>query len=410
LREVAADLADLVWVQLIKDSNPSLYRWIENYCATASALYLGTARVEEAERKRDLEALKQCDDAGDFKDKSYRFQFAQQLPGLESDFSSDEPGFEIFQDVSEDERGSAIRDARLASPDHYRLYFALDEASHALTAEDVVAFKHATETNAEATRTLLLKWQKEGIQKSLGKSDILLERMRGGLHEILSPTQCYNFLLALANSMDDARRIKPFDQFWINSIWDRAERLVRVLLPRLGASERKAALATMFGEGTAISWLTDLLRHETSAHGKFGATQKQHDSDWLITDPEFDRISSQMLSRYRAMSPQEVFSMIEPLKMLFVWRHNGSEGEPRKLVDDFIVSDEGLVAALGGMTSTVNSSDRGKYKVLSRNNLMPFLDYDNARKRIQALVADSTAGFDVEKIKEISAALQDGDD
>jgi predicted KAP-like P-loop ATPase len=53
LREANADLADLVWLQLIKDGNAALYRWIEQYCGTAAALSLGTARVEDAEKARE---------------------------------------------------------------------------------------------------------------------------------------------------------------------------------------------------------------------------------------------------------------------------------------------------------------------------------------------------------------------
>lgn len=44
LREAKADLADIVWLQLIKDGNPGLYRWIEEYCGTAAALSLDSAR------------------------------------------------------------------------------------------------------------------------------------------------------------------------------------------------------------------------------------------------------------------------------------------------------------------------------------------------------------------------------
>jgi hypothetical protein len=50
LREAEADLSDLVWIQLIKNGNSALYRWIEEYCGTAAALSLGTAQVEEAEK------------------------------------------------------------------------------------------------------------------------------------------------------------------------------------------------------------------------------------------------------------------------------------------------------------------------------------------------------------------------
>ena len=83
LREAKADLADLVWLQLIKDGNPRLFRWIEGYCATAAMLSVGTARVEDAERARKLAALNETVEVGHFADYIYRHYFAQQLPGLE---------------------------------------------------------------------------------------------------------------------------------------------------------------------------------------------------------------------------------------------------------------------------------------------------------------------------------------
>lgn len=56
IRDAGGDLADLVWLQLIKDGNPALYRWIEDYCATAAVLSLGTVRVDDAERAQQLNA------------------------------------------------------------------------------------------------------------------------------------------------------------------------------------------------------------------------------------------------------------------------------------------------------------------------------------------------------------------
>ena len=115
LREAKADLADLVWLQLIKDGNPRLFRWIEGYCATAAMLSVGTARVEDAERARKLAALNETVEVGHFADYIYRHYFAQQLPGLEVDFSEDGGGFKLYQRVTEEVRNSAIRNGRLAS-------------------------------------------------------------------------------------------------------------------------------------------------------------------------------------------------------------------------------------------------------------------------------------------------------
>ena len=41
------DVADLVWLQLIKDGAPQLYRWVESYVASTAATSFGTATVSE---------------------------------------------------------------------------------------------------------------------------------------------------------------------------------------------------------------------------------------------------------------------------------------------------------------------------------------------------------------------------
>jgi hypothetical protein len=118
LRTVQGDLADLVWLQLIKDGNPQLFRWVESYCATAALLSLGTARVEDADRAKMLADLHGTVEVGHFQDVLYRYYFAQQLPGVEIDYSEEGGKFKLYQRVAEEVRKAAIRDGRLTIPDH----------------------------------------------------------------------------------------------------------------------------------------------------------------------------------------------------------------------------------------------------------------------------------------------------
>ncbi len=101
LRDARADLADLVWLQLIKDGIRALYRWIEKYCATAAVVSLETARVEETEKVRELAALLVSVADGHFDDLMYRHIFAEQLPGVKIDDSRDGKGFKIFESVDD---------------------------------------------------------------------------------------------------------------------------------------------------------------------------------------------------------------------------------------------------------------------------------------------------------------------
>lgn len=360
--------------------------------------------MEDAEKRRELTRLLATVADGDFGDLTYRHNFAEQLPGVELDYSRDGNTFKIFERVSDRDRDEAIRKKRLASPDHYRLYFALAGPSHALTKDNFTSMWEAAKSGANQAGTALLRLHDEHAVGSLTKADLLLERIKSGAYEILAPEQCENLLIALSQVMDEAYRHHPFDQFWVSSLWDRAQRLVPLLLSRLEPARRAAVVTCMFGEGAAIGWLTSLFRHETLAHGRYGDRSRLED-EWLFTNAELDRITELMLGRYRAMCAGDVLDSIDPISVLFAWHQGGDEQGPRRLVEANIVSDEGLVETLTRLTSTIVSSDRGRFNVLKKVNLAPFMDYENVTQRIHVLKNHDDLGA---RAKQLAVAFDDG--
>ncbi len=404
LRETKADIADLVWLQLIKDGNPTLYRWIEEYCATAAVVSLGIARVGEAEKAQELALLLAAVPAGHFDDLVYRHNFAEQLPGFEADYSEGGNRIKIFESVKVEDRDEAIRKRRLASPDHYRLYFALTGPSHALTQDDFTQMWTAAGADADRVAAALLELHDRPVAGSLTKADLLLERIKVGAYEVLAPQQCENLLIGLSQAMDKAYQRHPFDQFWFNSVWDRAERLIPLLLSRLEPSRRVVVVTLMFRRGAAVGWLTSLFRRETFAHGRFG-NRLRSEAEWLFTDAELDQIARLMLGRYRKMSASDVFGCPNPISLLFAWRQGGDEQGPRKLIRATIASDEGLIETLEHLTSTIDSSNRGTFRVLKKDNLDPFMDYEDAAQRLRALTDRSDLGA---RARQLVGALDDG--
>ena len=403
LREAEADLADLVWLQLIKDGNPVLYRWIENYCATAAVVSLGVARVGEAESAQELALLLTTVAAGHFEDLMYRHCFADQLPGVELDFSKGGKELKIFQHVSDQDRDESIRKRRLSSPDHYRLYFALVGPSYALTQENFTAIWAAAEAGRYQAGVTLLRLHDEHVAGSLTKADLLLERIKSGAYKVLVPVQCENLLLALSQVMDEAFRHHPFDQFWVSSLWDRAQRLIPLLRSSLEPERHAAVVTAMFSEGAAIGWLTSLFRHDTFAHGRYGNRRRLED-EWLFTSGELDQITELMLGRYRAMSASDVFGCPDPISLLFAWRQGGDEQGPRQFIEANTILDESLVEALERLISTINSSDRGRVAVLKKDNLAPFMDYEKVTQRIHSLTTDNDLGA---RARRLVVALED---
>jgi len=267
----------------------------------------------------------------------------------------------------------------------------------------------AAEAGAEEAGTALLHLHDKHATGSLTKVDLLLERVKSGAYEVLAPGQCQNLLAALSQVMDEAYRRHPFDQFWVSSLWDRAERLIPLLLSRLEPARRAAVVTTMFSEGTAIGWLTSLFRHETGAHGRYG-DRSRPETEWLFTNAELDRITELMLARYRAMSASDVFRSPDPVSLLFAWRQGGDEQGPRRLIKTNIVSDESLVETLEHLTTTIYSSDRGKVDVLKKENLAPFMDYEyriygNVTQRIYALKNHNDLGA---RARRLAVAFDEG--
>jgi predicted KAP-like P-loop ATPase len=404
LREEKADLADLVWLQLIKDGNPGLYRWIEQYCATAAVVSLGTARVEEGEKARELAALLETITDSQFVDLTYRYNFAEQLPGVEADHSKEGNGFRIFEAVNDRDRDEAVRKKRLASPDHYRLYFALAGPSHALTQGDFASMWAAAKASADQAGATLLHLQNEHAVGSLTKADVLLERIKSSAYEVLTPGQCENLLVALSQVMDEAYRRHPFDQFGISSLWDRAERLIPLLLSRLDPARRIAVVTTMFSEGAAIGWLTSLFRHETFVHGRYGDRGRPED-EWLFANADLDRITELILGRYREMSASDIFECPNPIRLLFAWHQGGDKEGPRRLVEANIASDTGLVETLEHLTSTIATGARGNLSILKKDSLSHFMDYENVVERIHALKKHDDLGS---RARRLAVAFDDG--
>lgn len=401
LRELRADLADLVWLQIIKEGNPALYRWLEEYCATAASVALGIERVEEDRRRRMLSSLYRCVPDGYFDDKAYNYYFAGQLPGFDVDFGDKLGKFDIFSKVDELDRNYALTNNRLSSPDHYRLYFALDIPSSALPVEELGSIWIALRTSAEAGGDAILKLHKKTLSGSLTKADIFLERINGQVYENLDASICENLLSAFANIMDDAYRARNYGASIVDTIWGRARRIVPLLLIGVGADRSQKVLTEMFSKGSAIGWLTSLLRSETFAHGRVGS-RSEPESEWLLSEIQLDLITELLVGRYSSMSVSEVLDSIYPQNVYFAWIQAGDKTGPRKLMQDAALSDHDFLSALECSMAATRVGQAGPITALSRENIEDCLDMDFVREKVTALISDPVLG---ELARKINAAL-----
>lgn len=399
LRRERVDLADLSWLLLIKDGAPGLYRWIETYVAGASATSFGTATVTEGMVEERQAELRRLIEPGAFKDLMYRHMFSEQLPGVELDHAADGTLVKIHQKVSAQARQAAIAGRRLASPDHYRLYFSLVGPTHAVSQASFDAFWTAVDISPEEAAAVLLALNDQAALGSLRKSDVLLERLRTADTEVWKEARARTLLLAFGRMMDEAWSRDPSEQFFVVSCWDRAERLVPTLLSAIPEVERAAVVDELFTHGASIGWLTSILRRETFAHGKFG-DQRRHESEWYLTAGQYDHAAEIMVQRFRLLDLDGLLAAPRPIHVLFAWAQAGDADGPRDLLARSTASDADLVRTLEGMTSVVNSSDIGMHQVLNRENLERFFEYDAVNARLSAIVA-AAAPTDIKERAEV---------
>lgn len=378
------DLADLVWLHLVKVGNPKLYDWIEKYLPETAAQASGMAMIrkeaKQASRKRLDAALEAEEDTFEVT----RDRLAEFLPGIDAGFNfgnDDEPG--IYLSIAKEELARAARARALASPDHYRLYFAVEQPRNSPRHADFEELFAALDASVAETCKLLSRWNGERQSTGTTKAEAMLDRIVGGDGAAFAPQRAETLLVALADRLDDlvVDRDKGFGD---PLIWTEGRRVLRWLLPTLG--ERRKRVVSRLFEGRAFGWLTSLFRSELFAHGRV----EEHRSGQPLLEPqELDQVCALMLARYRKMDFEAWKQIRRPLSALFAWHQGGDPDGPRAMISGIAETDEGLVDVLGLLSGQVRSSD-GEYLTLKESTLRYFLDYRTARARIESLAREAS--------------------
>jgi hypothetical protein len=377
----AVDLADLVWLKLVQVSSPDLHRWIESYSTTAASASSWRVSVPDEDKQREFDGLNDIltDEGMTFAE--VEGSFRNILPGFQS-MHPGQSGVPIFGRVNRQAMQVAIDGRRIASPDHYRLYFALAEPAMAVKEIDFARLVAATSDSIKATALLLMEWMSD-VDATVGsRADVVLDRLNNDRKWRLSQAQSETLLSALSNVLDEAIALSPTADFG-PSTWSEAERLLRRIRQEFISAAQKMT-AKAFGRGQAIAWLTSVLRHETLAHGRVDKKQTTPQRDWMMSEVELNTISRTMCKRYSRMTYADWTSVPRPLSMLFAWFQAGGEDDARTFVLNHIKSDEGLIEILELIIGRQRTSD-GEFIMLSKTNIGPFLPYEEVRSRVESI-------------------------
>jgi hypothetical protein len=409
LQAEGCDLADAVWLTLIKDGNPKLYRWIEDYCLNASEVLLGTAMISEAENNKKLTDLMAVVGEDHFSDLRYRHEFCDHLPGFEMGYGQNEPLFKIYRHLRGGELNSAISDKRLKSPDHFRHYFALSGPSYALTRADYTALWASIDKGATDFAALLIEWHKVMVSQSLSKAELLSERFHALKVGQFTPERVNAILHGFGLCMDDAYRLRPIDPFAYTSLWQKSLKLIKLLLATLSKEQRQILINHLFKDGPAIGWLSFVYRSEIMRHGRFKYEPK-HQEDRLLLAVELDSVIPIMADRYQAMAWQDVLETAD--SRLILWNRSDME-EPEAFqnwIKQNTESDAQFLEFLTLRLGWVESSDIGRYSTLTSKSLEGCMDFDEAKQRLDSISEREAGTLMGEKAEFLQVAIRMGKD
>jgi hypothetical protein len=379
------DLGDLVWLNLVKVGNPKLYEWIERYLPETAARASGVAIIGAEERRASRKELDKALLAEDAKFKRARHRLSEFLPGIDEGMNygnEKEPG--VHADLPKEEVARAARFRRLASPDHYRLYFAIQQPRNSPRKEDFEELLAALDDSIAVTSELLANWNGERLSSGATKAEAMLSRIVDADKETFVSQRAQVLLCAMADRLDEMGGVRQ-EGIGDPQSWVEGRRVLRWLLPILD-HRREETLLQMF-RGRALDWLTTILRSETFAHGRVGGARS---GEKLLQTDELDRVSVIMVDRYRNLRLAEWTALRRPLSALFAWYQAGDQAGPKHLVASEAVTDEGLVSVLELMGGRVSSSSHGEYIALKEETLRYFMNYAEARSRIEKLARDAS--------------------
>ena len=367
------DLADLVWLEVLRTAQPALYRWVRDYMTDCDAVSSGGASFsadEVTRRERELEAA-----FGHEPTIPELVSVARYVPDVATHWAETKGKRRLFN-----LNGTQTRDdrhnRRLASPDHWRLYFALTEPRGALTTSDLDALAAAGE-GKEAVADLLRRWFRQGAPATNSKAARCIDQLASGAGQLLDANARRNVIFALADVLDEPAAL----MYRNSSSWAQSNTYAAFRDLTHGLDDAEAIAQDVFREGRALGWLMDVFRWETFAQGRYGDSE-QPESAWLFRREEFDDLIAVMHERLARETPERLLSVPNPVSLLFGWAQTGGGDAARDKVAEALGSDEGFVHGFD-----VLLSGTGAPHPKCRRELEVFLDVEDAERRLADIVA-----------------------
>ncbi|MGV8928567.1 MAG: KAP family P-loop NTPase fold protein [Brevundimonas sp.] len=387
------DLADLVWLHLIKSSNTRLYRWIEAYCAAYAATAHSRAHLSKGGNAADNTALTEILAAEGRVLQDEIYSLAHHLPGIRRIHVVKEevPTF-VWGEMSAWERDNAILKRRLASPDHYRLFFALAVPQVAPQAADFIALSEALHASPEATEALLLQWGQERSPLGVSRLELVFDRLRAGGRPLTSEE--FKALWSLFQDRFDGPLATVIVNIWGGpKLWSLAEPIIEAGFRNMPARQRNAILTATFKRGKALGWLAELFRGQLFAHDRVEG-ERSHGPK-ILSEDALDKVTPILMGRFASAGALALLSLPEGMSALLAWVQGAPQSHDSPARTDIrkrTRTIQGLMTFLPHIRSRSRSTGDDGINVFTdyfrRENIALFFDYDVVINRLEAATSN----------------------
>jgi hypothetical protein len=374
-----------------------------------SIVFTGDGRVDQDETKAlatDLSEIRPSEDIGSANSIWRLHDF---IPSVRQD---KDPTKRVFVQVSEFEEERYIRSRRLASPLHYRFYFALCAPKTALPDPAFQSLLVLAESDPTALAEKLLEYLSANVLLTRNWFERVLDRFNDGALQEMPSKRLEGLAVALSDVMDQAlAREEP--RFIFGSIAQRADhilgRVVRILRER-GDAGLSDLMDRIFADGVALGWFVgDFFRSELFDHGIVGDRAK-HEQARNLTREELNKYREMLAARMTdATNAGTVDKLPKLARVLYGWRDLAGVDAVKAWIDAYILDDRNFINILHALRGHA-VSDR-VYHPLHKGEVEPFLDWEATVGRFNKIYDAPPADDALRlKLKEIQQAIIDGQD
>ncbi|MWP38077.1 hypothetical protein GQY15_10725 [Rhodobacter sphaeroides] len=401
------DPGDMVFLQIVRAKNGTLFNWIESYVSDLSAIGDWGHIVPGSHERMGASLLAAIDKKGE---ELIRFVYAleEHLPGFDaSALHEEESKFKVFS-IAGDELQSLDAGKRLASPNHYRYYFSFSAPSGTVSDPELGQFLRACET--DPNEALVRFRQMIKIQRPQGGTlaEVLLDRVLASRADIRG-AHVKGLFWTLGEALDE---LIPFAKTSFGRpdfLRGNRKEIFGLITCVEEADLRSDILRALFSAGKSMAWLTGIIREANFGHRAKGERHVPED-DRLLSAQEFDLIRGEFLKRLVNAAPSDLLRVPHFLSLMFAWYQLGDEEGALGWISQQTKSDLGFLDTLEKMRSWSESSSEGvQYKLRPETLKVFFGGVSTVRDRLKMMAADNSVEASLRTRAEVLLGKFDND-